>query len=327
MREWIFGCSRWLDEGQDDKKIIRELYPGGADLPSRAESVNVWEFEKWKYELRNLLVFYNAATSRAVCFRPGNKVDALGEDGDRRANRCVFEVVHVRNDYRAFANCAQRGACIALSNGAISVQSSITSFANTNCEFKPSITHQIDRKTAFECGKGRGGHWSITPSGLPTDCRNVQGMGPLKEYYVYCKGMFRDGNIISLVAANNLSLALDKDGKKAVAASAKNRLGQFRIVKVAEGGLRMFESAVFQNQFLQMKNGNCNCQGIGDKFSQFKVHRVREKAYVLIQSVAYLGSYLGLTPTGKAEQVTDPGSASIIFYPEVIQCKYFLEIF
>ncbi|KFQ78625.1 Lipoxygenase homology domain-containing protein 1, partial [Phaethon lepturus] len=82
--DYTFLCHRWLDQGQDDGNIARELtvtdastFPGRQELELKREES--WAAEKWKFQEGNTLQFYNKLTHGFICLSPDNRVDALGD--------------------------------------------------------------------------------------------------------------------------------------------------------------------------------------------------------------------------------------------------------
>ncbi|KAM7319857.1 hypothetical protein ACRRTK_021540 [Alexandromys fortis] len=75
-QEYAFFCHRWLDEGADDGRIVREMY-------ARDNTVFSWAAESWKFMKGNTLQFYNKLTGGFVRLHPDGTVDALGELTDR----------------------------------------------------------------------------------------------------------------------------------------------------------------------------------------------------------------------------------------------------
>ncbi|NXE49736.1 LOXH1 protein, partial [Casuarius casuarius] len=80
---YTFLCHRWLDHGQDDGKIARELTVTDASPFSGIFSYcclqNQWAAEKWKFQEGNTLQFYSRLTRGFICLSPDGKVDALGD--------------------------------------------------------------------------------------------------------------------------------------------------------------------------------------------------------------------------------------------------------
>ncbi|NWU81185.1 LOXH1 protein, partial [Onychorhynchus coronatus] len=82
--DYTFLCHRWLDQGQDDGSIARELavtdsstLPGRQELELKREET--WAAEKWKFQKGNTLQFYNRLTHGFICLNPDSRVDALGD--------------------------------------------------------------------------------------------------------------------------------------------------------------------------------------------------------------------------------------------------------
>ncbi|XP_009887496.1 PREDICTED: lipoxygenase homology domain-containing protein 1 [Charadrius vociferus] len=82
--DYAFLCHRWLDQGQDDGNIARELtvtdastFPGRQELELKREET--WAAEKWKFQKGNTLQFYNRVTHGFICLGPDSRVDALGD--------------------------------------------------------------------------------------------------------------------------------------------------------------------------------------------------------------------------------------------------------
>ncbi|NXL82333.1 LOXH1 protein, partial [Leptocoma aspasia] len=86
--DYTFLCHRWLDQGQDDGNIARELpvtdasmFPGRQELELKREKT--WAAEKWKFQKGITLQFYNRVTRGFICLYPDSRVDALGDKKNR----------------------------------------------------------------------------------------------------------------------------------------------------------------------------------------------------------------------------------------------------
>ncbi|NXD73629.1 LOXH1 protein, partial [Eolophus roseicapillus] len=80
--DYTFLCHRWLDQGQDDGSIARELIVTDASTFPGIFSAclqNQWAAEKWKFQRGNTLQFYNRLTCGFICLSPDSRVDALGD--------------------------------------------------------------------------------------------------------------------------------------------------------------------------------------------------------------------------------------------------------
>ncbi|NXD95698.1 LOXH1 protein, partial [Chaetorhynchus papuensis] len=82
--DYTFLCHRWLDQGQGDGNIARELpvtgastFPGRQELELKREET--WAAEKWKFQKGITLQFYNSITCGFIFLYPDSRVDALGD--------------------------------------------------------------------------------------------------------------------------------------------------------------------------------------------------------------------------------------------------------
>ncbi|XP_078590348.1 lipoxygenase homology domain-containing protein 1-like isoform X2 [Branchiostoma floridae x Branchiostoma japonicum] len=100
-REFVFPCERWLDEGEDDGKIVRELLVEDQPMTRNVKEKEMWELEKWKFQRGNHIVLFSKATHKAVRIKTDASVDAYG---DLRDNYGVFEVVKRKNNVRVFSS-------------------------------------------------------------------------------------------------------------------------------------------------------------------------------------------------------------------------------
>ncbi|EAW86750.1 hCG2042549, partial [Homo sapiens] len=79
--EYAFFCHRWLDQGEDDCKIVRELYARDNSIFSARQKLELkrketWTAESWKFTKGNTLQFYNKLTGGFVRLHPDGTVDA-----------------------------------------------------------------------------------------------------------------------------------------------------------------------------------------------------------------------------------------------------------
>ncbi|KFP76822.1 Lipoxygenase homology domain-containing protein 1, partial [Acanthisitta chloris] len=96
--DYTFLCHRWLDQGQDDGNIVRELavtdastFPGRQELELKRKET--WAAEKWKFRKANTLQFYNRLTHGFICLNPDGRVDALG-DTKNKYGKVFFMWMH-----------------------------------------------------------------------------------------------------------------------------------------------------------------------------------------------------------------------------------------
>ncbi|XP_014647005.1 PREDICTED: uncharacterized protein LOC101391007 [Ceratotherium simum simum] len=86
--EYAFLCHRWLDQGEDDGKIVRELYGRDNSVIFARQKLELrrketWTAENWKFMKGNTLQFYNRLTGGFVRLHPDGTVDAVGEKTDK----------------------------------------------------------------------------------------------------------------------------------------------------------------------------------------------------------------------------------------------------
>lgn len=73
--------------------------------------------------------------------------------------------------------------------------------------------------------------------------------------------MFRDEGIIILYTSRTQTLMLDDTGE-CLATGIRGENAYWKVHKVKEGGIRMFENLSMPDSFLQVKNGACNAKVI-----------------------------------------------------------------
>uniref|UniRef100_H2XXL5 PLAT domain-containing protein n=1 Tax=Ciona intestinalis TaxID=7719 RepID=H2XXL5_CIOIN len=315
--EWIFPCNRWLDVGEDDGKIIRELYAEAKNCFLQNPVVEVrqrkqWDLEKWKFQRGNQIILLSHATHNAIRVRNDAGIDGLG---DPSSSNCVFEVMRRRGNIRVFSNIAQSSFHLALDQNRVLGQGKGGSF----CEFQVKV--QSDRSVIFESCKYNGQHITFDPSGKPADTRG-QPSAQGRLFTVYVKGCFRDGSIILLNTSPTQALAVTGVGDtKGGQSGPPKQFANFRVVKVAEG-VRMFQCEKEPKRYLRIKDGLCDGLGSGDVYCHFKVQKHKLSGYVTLQSMKHRGVFVGLNTNGKARPTVDTGDENTQFYPEVIKCIF-----
>ena len=63
-------------------------------------------------------------------------------------------------------------------------------------------------------------------------------------------------------------------------------------------------------------------QGTGDSDCHFRVDRVKDKGFIILQSVSSPGVCVGFVSDGSVKPTVDTGEDNVRLYPEVIQCEY-----
>ncbi|XP_047417181.1 oxygen-regulated protein 1 isoform X4 [Sciurus carolinensis] len=117
--EYAFFCHRWLDQGEDDGKIVRELYARTNSIFSARKKLELqrketWAAESWKFMKGNTLRFYNRLTGGFVRLHPDGTVDALGEKTDKYG---LFDVIFNKGNICIFQSHEMRHLSLALDNG------------------------------------------------------------------------------------------------------------------------------------------------------------------------------------------------------------------
>ncbi|XP_010150589.1 PREDICTED: oxygen-regulated protein 1, partial [Eurypyga helias] len=117
--DYTFLCHRWLDQGQDDGNIARELtmtdastFPGRRELEIKREET--WAAEKWKFQEGNILQFYNKLSRGFICLNPDSRVDALG---DKKNKYGLFDVNVRGRNICIFSSHQMPRLALALANG------------------------------------------------------------------------------------------------------------------------------------------------------------------------------------------------------------------
>ncbi|XP_076807722.1 lipoxygenase homology domain-containing protein 1-like isoform X3 [Clavelina lepadiformis] len=329
--EWTFVCDRWLDSGEDDGKIIRELYPEKEfrSYPrtrsqlDRHKDDQMWELEKWKFQRGNQLVLINHATRKALRLRHDAVVDGLG---DPALPQCAFEVVLRRGNIRVFPNVSQSAFYLALDQNRVLGQGKGGSFSEFHVKVLP------DRSVLLESVKYPGQHITVDPGGKPADTRG-HANAPARLFTAYVKGCFRHESVILLNTSMTQALSVTSHGDvigtghrtdlgpvdvKRTTSNAENQYSHFRVMKVAEG-VRMFQCERDKSRFLRIKDGQCDGWGNGDVYCHFKVHKYKQDGFITLQSMKHRGVFIGLNTNGKARPTVDTGEENTRFYPEIIK--------
>ncbi|XP_068093489.1 oxygen-regulated protein 1 isoform X2 [Hyperolius riggenbachi] len=312
-KEYSFFCSRWLDEGEDDGKIVRRLSTSDeADLPARHEvelkRKEMWNAEKWKYQHENSLQFYCKATKKFIRLSPDGQVDALGDKKDKYG---FFDVLVRRGTVRVFQSHHIRNLALAIDKGIASTMDS----SGVPCELQVHV--QLNRCVTLESTRMPGMTICFNRDGEPAD-ENTRGYADVsREFAVHVKGIFHSGAIILLTTSWSQALCLRRDGS--CSGAGKQNVESYWRVHNTGSAVCMFESVTQPRMYLQIKNGKCDGQGTGDEYCHFKVEKNYESGSVTLESVRSKGIYVGLLPSGLAKPVIHTGEKNVVFYPHVIK--------
>ncbi|KAM9260875.1 oxygen-regulated protein 1 [Cariama cristata] len=309
--DYNFLCHRWLDQGQDDSSIVRELtvtdastFPGRQELELKREET--WAAEKWKFKKGNTLQFYNRLTRGFICLSPDSRVDALG---DKKNKYGLFDVNVKRRNICIFSSHQMPRLALALVDGHVIGKSK----DKTCCEFR---VHLQPNGCAILESAGNPGHTvAFNLQGKVADETGYAGLS--KEFVVHVKGVFHHGAIILLNTSFCQALCLRPDGSCS-GAGQQQQESYWKVHKISSG-LCMFESVRNPRMYLKIKDDQCNGTGTGDEYCQFKIEKNLENGSVSLESVRNKGIYVGLLPDGQTKPVINTGERNIFFYPQVIK--------
>ncbi|KAH3831729.1 hypothetical protein DPMN_104999, partial [Dreissena polymorpha] len=309
-QECVFHCGKWLDEGEDDGKIVRELRIQDEYMDDILEKRH-WEFEKWKYEQDGQVIFFSMMTGKAMRLNRDLSVDGIGEERDKYA---VFDVHPKKSMRPMFSSAATANHYLAIDNGRITGLGK----GGPYCEFRVRV--QQDRTTMFESVKNPLQFLTIGADGLPGEVRGILDKEPARRFHVYAKGCFRHKGVVMLctsllqsINVNTNDMTLTGRGKRGGPQS------QFRVHKVNTGGIRMFESVAHPGKFIRLRDGKIDCNGGKSEESHFLVLRHKDKGYITLQSAGQRGLFIGMTADGRVHTTIDTGVRNIWLYPEVIE--------
>ncbi|KAM4704966.1 oxygen-regulated protein 1 [Rhinophrynus dorsalis] len=312
-KEYTFFCYRWLDEGEDDRNIVRKLYVADeSEFPARQElelkKKQIWSAERWKFQKGNTLHFYCKATRKFIRLTPDGKVDALAEKKDKYG---FFDVTAKRGNVRVFNSHHISHLALAIDKGIV------TAMDNSGILCELQVHLQLNRCVILESTRVPGLTVSFSSDGDPAN-GNTSGYARIsKEFVVHVKGMFHHGAILLLTTSWSQALCI-RYGGHCSGAGNQNEESYWRVHKISSS-VYMFESVKSPMQYLRIKNGKCDGEGRGDEYCQFKVEKNLENGSVTLESVRNRGIYVGLLPTGLAKPVVQTGESNVMFFPKVIK--------
>uniref|UniRef100_A0A8C3TZX6 Oxygen-regulated protein 1 n=1 Tax=Catharus ustulatus TaxID=91951 RepID=A0A8C3TZX6_CATUS len=309
--DYTFLCHRWLDQGQDDGNITRELpvtdastFPGRQELELKREKT--WAAEKWKFQKGITLQFYNRLTHGFICLYPDSRVDALG---DKKNKYGVFDVNVKRRNICIFSSHQMPSLALALVSGHVTGK-----VGNACCELRVRL--QPNSRAILESANYPGHTVAFNHQGKVAD-ETTGYAGLSKEFVVHVKGVFCHGAIILLNTSFCQSLSLRPDGSCS-GAGQQQQESYWKVHKISSG-LCMFESVKKPRMYLKIKDDKCDGTGTGDEYCHFKIEKNLETGSVSLESGRNKGIYVGLLPDGQTKPVVNTGERNIFFYPQVIK--------
>ncbi|KAI4565769.1 hypothetical protein MJT46_009144 [Ovis ammon polii x Ovis aries] len=176
---------RWLDQGEDDGKIVRELYARNNSILSARQKLEVirketWAAESWKFRKGNTLQFYNRLTGGFVRLHPDSTVDAVGEKTDKYG---LFDVIFNKGNVCIFQSRELRHLSLALDNG------SVTGMASGGASTEMRVLSQPNRCALLESARVPGHLVIFDRHGKITNESSAGYAHLSKEFVVFVKGI------------------------------------------------------------------------------------------------------------------------------------------
>ncbi|XP_072460708.1 lipoxygenase homology domain-containing protein 1-like isoform X3 [Notamacropus eugenii] len=313
--EYAFLCHRWLDHGEDDGKIIRELYPSDNSTFFGREKLELqrkeaWTAESWKLKKGNTLQFYNQLSGGFVRLHPDGTVDALGEKTDKNG---LWDVIINRGNICIFQNHQTRNLSLGLDN--VSGMAVGMASGGAPCELR--VISLPNRCAILESVMVPGHIVAFNRQGKVADESTDSYTGLSKEFVIYVKGVFHNSAVILLNTSLCQALTLQSDGS-CTGAGNQSEESHWKVHTISSA-VCMFESVKNPRMFLRIKNGQCDGRGAGDIDCHFKIQKNLENGSVSLESVKSKGLFVGLLPDGHTRPVLYTKDASVFFYPQVIQ--------
>uniref|UniRef100_A0A673VN22 Oxygen-regulated protein 1 n=1 Tax=Suricata suricatta TaxID=37032 RepID=A0A673VN22_SURSU len=308
-REYAFFCHRWLDQGEDDGKIARELYARDNSLIFVRQKLELnrketWAAERWKFMKGNTLQFYNRLTGGFVRLHPDGTVDALGEKTDKYG---LFDVIFNKGNICIFQSHEIRHLSLAVDN----------STASGGARTELRVLHQPSRCALLESARVPG-HMVIFDRGGKIAAESSASYADLsKEFVVFVKGVFHSSAVVLLATSRCQALCLQPDGS-CTGVGGQSEESYWKVHKISSG-ICMFESVKNAGMYLRIKDGHCDGIGTGHTDCHFKIKKNLENASISLESTNSPGLFVGLQSDGRAKPVIYTKNGNVFFYPQVIK--------
>ncbi|XP_069477158.1 oxygen-regulated protein 1 isoform X2 [Ambystoma mexicanum] len=310
--EYVFLCHRWLDEDEEDGKIVRELYTDISNFSAKQElelkRKEIWGAERWKFQKGNTLQFYCKVTRSLLRLLPDGTVDALG---DKKDNYSLFDVTVKRGNIRVFSSHHIRHLALALDTGYVAGMENCGNLCELQLHVHPN------RSVTLESVRAPGHTVNFDPQGKPADGATTGYAGLAKDFVVHVKGVFHDGAIVLLTTNWCQALCLRPDGS-CTGTGSHSEVSFWKVHKVSSG-VCMFESVGSPRMFLRIQGAQCDGTGTGDQHCHFKIEKNLENGSISLESVKNRGMYVGFLPGGQTKPLVHTGERNIMIYPQVIK--------
>ncbi|XP_070337372.1 oxygen-regulated protein 1 isoform X9 [Equus asinus] len=312
-REYAFFCHRWLDQGEDDGKIVRELYARDYNIISARQKLEfnrkeTWAAESWKFMKGNTLQFYNRLTGGFVRLHPNGTVDAVGKKADKYG---LFDVIFNKENICIFQSHKIRHLSLALDNG------SVAGMASGGASTKLRVLYQPNRCALLESALVPGHTVIFDHHGKIANESSAGYANLSKEFVVFVKGMFLNSAVVLLATSLCQALCIQPDGS-CTGVGNQSEKSYWKVHKISSG-ICMFESVKNAQMYLRIKDGQCDGTGTGDIDCHFKIKKNLENASISLESVKNPGLFVGLQSDGQAKPVIYTKNGSVFFYPQVIK--------
>nr|XP_055140764.1 LOW QUALITY PROTEIN: lipoxygenase homology domain-containing protein 1-like [Symphalangus syndactylus] len=344
--EYAFFCHRWLDQGEDDCKIVRELYardnsifsasryhvytfPGklfyndwrkhdtseingplfifsGQKLELKRKET--WTAESWKFTKGNTLQFYNKLTGGFVRLHPDGTVDAIGEKTDKYG---VFDVIFNKRNICIFQSHEMRHLSLALDNGIV------TGMVSGEATTELRVLYQPNRCALLESALVPGHTVVFDRHGKIADASSAGYANLSKEFVIFVKGVFLNSAVVLLATSLCQALCLQPDGS-CTGVGSQSEKSYWKVHKISSG-ICMFESVKNAQMYLRIKDGRCDGTGTGDVDCRFKIKKNLKNASISLESMKSPGLFVGLQSDGQAKPMIYTKDENVCFYPQVIQ--------
>ncbi|MGH0147358.1 UNVERIFIED_CONTAM: hypothetical protein FKN15_010686 [Acipenser sinensis] len=346
--EYTFLCNRWLDQGEEDGKIVRELYTADSFTAKQElehkikENVPHWWLDQGEEDGKIVRELYTADSFTAkqelehkikeiwaaerwkfqkgnivqLCCRLTGKCVRLYPDGtvdalgDKKDTHGYFDMTVKRGNIRVFHSLQNPHLALSID------QNRVTALENggTLCELQVCI--QPSRFVTLESVRIPGFNVTFNPEGSPADgATSYSGLS--REFVVHVKGVLRNGAVVLLNSSLSQSLCITRDGQ-CVGTGKQAEESYLRVHKISSR-VYMFESVQTPKMYLRIKDGRCDGIGTGDQYCQFKVEKHFQNGSLSLESLKMRGMYIGLLPDGRAKPLVHTGETNVMFYPQVIK--------
>ncbi|XP_043544289.1 lipoxygenase homology domain-containing protein 1-like isoform X6 [Chiloscyllium plagiosum] len=312
---FIFPCHRWLDQGEDDGKIARELnvaenftFPEKHELELKRKEI--WASEKWKFKAGRILQFYCKPIEKFIRLMPDGTVDATAEKDDPNA---LFEVLIKRKGVQVFSSVVNPDLALAIDRNHVNGSEKAGPFCELTVH--PKTNHSI----ILESVQIPGQIVAFNLNGRPANASSKDYSDIIKDFIVHVKDAFENDTVVLLNTSLYQSLCITSDGT-CLGTGKQSQISYLRMHEVSPK-IYMFASVQNPQRFIQIKNGKCDGMGTGDKYCHFKIRRNLENATISLESVESPGIYLGLLSDGHTIPFVHTGESNVMFYPRVINMK------